>query len=210
MQRGRSTDVLGIDPYPVAQKPLSHVTDMVRGTQACNFSDRPLWNVPQTFNWGWYRKDQAAKERFPTEQEIRSMNWQHIAGGANGLVSYCFHALLRDIPPAEFEAYWGAICRPNEEVRRLIPVLLSVDPAPAVTGAPAELPVRVWSKGGDLYVLACNVLDRPLAATLKIGSGRWKAVAAEVGPKQRMSGPNTLDIDLPALGVSVMRLGAVR
>ena len=199
-------DVLGMDPYPVAQKPVSHVTDMVRETQKCVFADRPLWNVPQTFDWGWYRKDQAAKERFPTEAEIRSMTWQHIAGGANGLVSYAFHNLVRDATPEQFEDYWGRICRPNADVRRLIPVLLSVEPTPAVTGAPADLRVRVWQKDGELYILVCNIRNKPLVSTLTIGSGKWQAAAAEVGPLQKMSSPNSLALDLPALGVTMMRL----
>jgi len=202
-------DVLGLDPYPVTQKPLASVTEMVRGAQACTRSDRPLWNVPQTFDWSWYRKDQAAKERFPTEREIRSMLWQHIAGGANGLVGYSFHCLRRDTTPVEFEDYWGRICRPYAEVRNLVPVLLSVDPAPVAAVMPDDLPLRVWRKDGDLHILVCNVRNEPLRAMVGIASGRWRAVAAEVGPMQTMAAPDTLSVDLDASGVSLMRLKPV-
>ena len=199
-------DVLGMDPYPVAQKPLTHITEFIRGTQREIFSDRPLWNVPQTFNWGWYRKHLADRERFPTEQEMRNMNWQHIALGANGLISYCYHALWRDVKPEEFDSYWKPICRAAEDVKRMIPVLLSADDAPSASGAPEMVPVRTWMKGGDLYVLAVNARAEPETAILALSRGAWKVSGCEVGVGGRMAAPNRLAVDLPPLGISFMRL----
>ena len=199
-------DVLGMDPYPVAQKPLTHITEFVRGTQKAIFGDRPLWNVPQAFNWGWYRKDEAAKERFPTEAELKSMNWQHIACGANGLISYCFHAYWRDVKPAEFDKFFGPVCRAAEEVKRMTPVLLSVDRAPKVDGAPATVPTRTWMYKGELYVLAANARDWPAFVDLEIAEGAWEMVGSEIGPKARMTAPNRFAIDLPALGNAIVRL----
>lgn len=199
-------DVLGMDPYPVAQKPMTHITEFVRGTQKAIFGDRPLWNVPQAFNWGWYRKDDAAKERFPTEAELKSMNWQHIACGANGLVSYCFHAYWRDVKPEEFDKYFGPVCRAAEEVKRMMPVLLSVDKAPTVSGAPVTVPTRTWMHGGDLYVLAANARDWPAFVDLGISEGAWEVVGSEIGPAARMTAPNRLAVDLPALGNVIVRL----
>ena len=199
-------DVLGMDPYPVAQKPLTHITEFIRGTQKAVFSDRPLWNVPQTFNWGWYRKHLADKERFPTEQELKNMNWQHIALGANGLIAYCYHALYRHVKPEDFDTYWKPICNAAAEVKRMIPVLLSVDDAPSVSGAPEMAPVRTWMSGGDLFVLAVNAMDKALKAELKIASGKWEAAKCEVGTEGRMAAPDVLDLDLPPIGVSLMHL----
>ena len=203
-------DVLGMDPYPVAQKPLTHITTFIRGTQKAVFRDRPLWNVPQTFNWAWYRKHLADKERFPTEQEMRNMNWQHIALGANGLISYCYHALYRDVKPEDFDKYWKPICNAAADVKRMMPVLLSVDEAPAVDGAPEMVPVRTWMHDGDLYVLAVNAQNAIQKATLKIASGRWEAAKCEVGTEGRMAAPDALDLELPPLGMSFMRLKAAK
>ena len=199
-------DVLGMDPYPVAQKPLTHITEFIRGTQKAIFSDRPLWNVPQTFNWGWYRKHLADVERFPTEQEMKNMNWQHIALGANGLISYCYHALWRDVKPESFDDYWLPICRAAAEVKRMMPVLLSAEDAPQADGAPEMTPVRTWAKDGDLYVLAVNARASAETANLTISRGSWKAAACEVGVGGRMTAPNRLTVHLPPLGVSFMRL----
>ena len=201
-------DVLGMDPYPVALKPLRHITDMMREVKRCVFSDVALWNVPQTFNWGWYRKNEAAVQHFPTEEEIANMNWQHIAHGANGLVSYCFHGLFRDAKAEERAELWERVCRANEPVKRMIPVLLSVESAPAVTGAPETLPTRVWAKDGALYVLAVNVAGEPLAASLEIaGAAGWTVSSVEVGRAERAEVTGTtLALKLGKDAVALLKL----
>jgi hypothetical protein len=199
-------DVLGMDPYPVAQKPLTRVTDFIRETQKAVFNDRPLWNVPQTFNWAWYRKHHANKERFPTEQEMRNMNWQHIALGANGLISYCYHDLWRRVKPEEFEAHWRPICNAAAEVKKMTPVLLSADEAPEVCGAPETVPVRTWMYNGRLYVLAVNAKAETQQVELVVQSGRWKVASCETGVAGRMVSHDRLSIELPPIGVSFMCL----
>lgn len=204
-------DVLGMDPYPVSKKPVSHVTTFMRETQKAIFGDRPLWNVPQAFNWGWYRKRDAATERFPTEQEFRNMCWQHIALGANGLISYCYHAYYKYVKEQdEFDRYWSMVCKVSAEIRKMIPVMLSVDKAPAVGGAAEMMPVRTWMNDGALYVLAVNPCDKAQEATLDIAEGTWAAAACEVGVPGRMDSGNRLSVTLPPLGVSFMRLSRTK
>jgi hypothetical protein len=137
---------------------------------------------------------------------MRNMNWQHIALGANGLISYCYHALWRDVKPEAFDQYWKPICNAAADVKRMMPVLLSVDDAPAVSGAPEMVPVRTWMSGGELYVLAVNAMDKAQKAELKIASGKWEAAKCEVGTEGRMAAPDVLELDLPPIGVSFMRL----
>ena len=199
-------DVLGMDPYPVAQKPLTHITEFMRGTQKAIFNDRPLWNVPQTFNWAWYRKNAVDKERFPTEREMKNMNWQHIALGANGLISYCYHGLWKYVKPEEFEAHWRPICNAAAEVKKMMPVLLSVDETPKVCGAPDMVPVRTWMHKGCLYILAVNAKNETQQVELAVQNGRWKAGSCEIGVEGRMVSDNRLSIELPPIGVSFMRL----
>ena len=199
-------DVLGMDPYPVAQKPLTHITEFMRGTQKAIFNDRPLWNVPQTFSWAWYRKHLADRERFPTEQELKNMNWQHIALGANGLISYCYHGLWKYVKPEEFESHWRPICNAAAEVKKMMPVLLSVDEAPRVCGAPEMVPVRTWMHKGSLYILAVNAKPETQRVELTVQTGRWKAVSCEIGIAGHMVSHNRLSVELPPIGVSLMRL----
>ena len=88
----------------------------------------------------------------------------------------------------------------------MIPVLLSVDEAPDVCGAPETVPVRVWMHKGCLYVLAVNADGKAQSLELTVKSGRWEAVSCEIGVAGRMSSDNRLSVELPPLGVSFMRL----
>ena len=204
-------DVLGMDPYPIGRKPLKHVTELVRETQKAVFGDVALWNVPQTFDWGWFRKEQGEKGlRFPTEAEIANMNWQHIALGANGLVAYNFHSLKRDCDPKDAPEFWGRICRAFEPVRKMIPVMLSVDPAPGIDNAPEMMPVRTWMKDGELYVLAVNPLAEIQAAKLFVGGGDWTLAGVEVGAAEKAEvAGNRIDLTLAPTGFAMLRLRRV-
>lgn len=173
-------DVLGMDPYPVEDKPVSHVTDMIRGTQTANFGERPLWNVPQVFAWSDYKMEKRGK-RFPTDAELRSMCWQHIACGANGLMGYCYDTMarLRKTDAAEADRRWKAMRKVFGEIKSASDVLLSVEPAPSIAGCPPELAVRMWRKDGRVWLLACNTTASPRKDRLSVGGVE---VVVELGP----------------------------
>jgi hypothetical protein len=88
----------------------------------------------------------------------------------------------------------------------MMPVLLSVDEAPRVNGAPEMVPVRTWMHEGSLYILAVNAIAEKQMVELAIQSGSWKAVSCEIGVAGRMVSDNSLSIELPPIGVSFMRL----
>ena len=201
-------DVLGMDPYPIGRKPLSHVTDLVRETKKAVFNDVALWNVPQTFDWGWFRKDYGEKDlRFPTEAEIANMNWQHIALGANGLIAYNFHSLKRDCDPRLAPEYWRRIRGTFEPIKRLFPVLLSVEPAPAVDNAPEMMSVRTWVKDGKLYVLAVNPLREGMSASLSVSGGNWSFAGVMAGAvKKAAVDGRRIDLELDPVGFAMLRL----
>jgi hypothetical protein len=105
-----------------------------------------------------------------------------------------------------FEENWSALCRAGEEVKRMMPVILSVEDAPSVVGVPDSLVVRTWMYEGFLYIAAAEIDEKPIKAVLKLSRGKWELQGAEIGPEQRMSAPDAVAIDLPALGVSVVKL----
>ena len=198
-------DVLGIDVYPVAQRPLRQVDEKFAVSKVAALGTRAFWNVLQAIDWGWYRKHEAAKERFPTVEELRSMNWQHSAGGANGLISYCVHALLAH--KDTYDDYFGRVAAAAAEVKKMIPVILSVEPTPAVTSSTDDLRVRAWAKDGSLYVLACNLTPSPLKGSVRIADGAWTLAGVEVGPAAAsMSDGKALDFELSPIGVSLVKL----
>ena len=190
-------DVIGTDPYPVPDKPLSMVTDWTRRTDCAYFGFRPMWQVPQAFDWGGYRTENpgSPQNRMPTVDEMRSMSWQCIASGANGLVYYSFTAIQKESHGLPFAKAWADVCKVGAEVRRYIPVLLSVEPAPAVTGAPVAWGVRTWRKDGVTWLLVVNAQDKAGAAELTL-SEEFSESLAEFGPTAEKTKACTVKISL--------------
>ena len=175
-------DVIGTDPYPIPGKPAGLALEWTRTTRDQSYGTRAVWQVPQVFDWGAYRKgDERAKSRAPTLEEMRAMAWQCVAAGANGLVFYSFFDLFKMKDRDPFEKRWADVCKMAEEVKRFVPVLLSAEPAPAVAcEGDSTVEVRAWRKGGEVYLLAVNGGDGPASATVSVAGG-FGSVRAEFG-----------------------------
>ena len=194
-------DILGVDIYPVTGSPLSAVTQGARKTSDAMLGLRPMWHVPQSFDWGLFRDDKpgAPPYRMPTIAEMRSMAWQFIAAGSNGLIFYGFSTIQvpkrKDGTPFSFDKAWADICTVAEEVKQYIPVLLSVEDAPSVTGAPSAWGLRVWRKDGETWLLAGNAQDTAASAELTLSKDFASATPA-FGPAAEKTGPRTLKVSL--------------
>ena len=165
-------DVLGIDPYPVGKGrgKIRRITDMCRVARGATLGARPMWNVPQTFNW-----NRKPGDRYPSYEELRSIFWQHIACGATGLIGYKFESAFapeyseyvkekkRDELMRTDAPNWLNVCRVAAEVATMTNVILSVEAAPKVTVDHEAVACRAWVCHGDLYVLVTNPLREPLA-----------------------------------------------
>ncbi len=165
-KHARTCDVIGSDPYPIG-RPLPKTAMPVVASQWTAETSRqmryarPMWQVPQIFNWANYRKDEQWKKhaRTPSFEEMRSMAWQCIAEGATGLIFYSWFDIKRN-PDVPFDTQWERLQRIAAEIDGLTPILLSVDPAPAaesiVPKRPEGLHVLSKSHGGKLYIFAVN------------------------------------------------------
>lgn len=153
-----SFDVIGTDPYPIPHLPASRALDWTRQTRAATFGRHAVWQVPQIFDWAAYKKGAERDEyRAPTLLEMRSMAWQCIAAGANGLVFYSWFDLWKMNERTPFAERWGEVTTMAEEIARLIPVLLSVDPVPPVSvNCPEDVAKRCWGQGDDTLLLLVN------------------------------------------------------
>lgn len=194
-------DILGADIYPVTTEPLSNVTEGARRTRDAMLGLRPMWHVPQAFDWGLFRDDRpgAPPYRMPTVGEMRSMAWQFIASGANGLVFYGFSTIQmprrKDGTPFSFDRAWADTCAVAGEIRNYIPVLLSVEAPPAVFGAPEQWGVRLWRKDGEVWLLAVNAQDEPSEAELTL-SEDVSVVTPAFGPAAEKTGPGQIKLSL--------------
>ncbi|MBN2295476.1 MAG: carbohydrate binding domain-containing protein [Pirellulales bacterium] len=162
----RTCDVIGTDPYPIGRANPKAALPVVAGQWTAETSRqmsyaRPLWQVPQIFNWANYWKDKklVQQPRTPSFDEMRSMAWQCIAEGATGLIFYSWYDIKRN-PDVPFDTQWDRVKRIAAEIDSLAPILLSIEPAPGVgdmvAGRLDGLLLLSKHRGGKDYVFAVN------------------------------------------------------
>ena len=201
-------DVLGIDPYPVPRAPVSRVTESSREAVDGMFDTKAMWNIPQTFAWGWLGRRENMGQRAPTKLEMANMFWQMIAGGANGLVGYSYSQISdnREDPDDKAAPYFAKICAAAAEVRAYERVLLADGDPPALSVSDDRLVCRAWREAdGRTYVLAVNSSDRKVKASVSLSESFSDVVNPEFGPGPVLDG-SRLSYDLPALGYVIVRL----
>ena len=148
-----TVDVLGMDPYPLfnmaLQTPLTLVGDWTRAAVDATHGSRPVWMVLQFFQ-GW------SKDRWPTEEELRTMSLMAITEGARGLFYWSFGTRALAWAPADKrEEYWQRAVHVTKEIKSLEPALLAPD-APDAVQAVSDPAVR-WrarAAGGKWFVFA--------------------------------------------------------
>ncbi|HEO70244.1 MAG TPA: hypothetical protein ENN80_03210, partial [Candidatus Hydrogenedentes bacterium] len=162
-------DVIGTDPYPIPSKPVGMAAEWTRKTRDAVMGARPVWQVPQVFSWANYKKTEAEKNecRPPTFDEMRSMIWQCIAEGANGIVCYSWFDIRRD-KVRTFDETWPLVKRIAAEVAGVIPALLSIEETPEVACEAGDwLSWTVKQRGDTTYLIAVNADREPHEAILR-------------------------------------------
>ena len=196
-------DILGIDPYPIEKKHLDHNMLMVRTACQEAASIRiPFMMVPQAFNWGAYRKNDAfSTYAYPTEEEIRSMT---LLAAIYGCKWFCFYSytgimeLQEKHDPGSSKEFWPRVTATAKLLRQLEPWLLSLEKAPNVTvenKTSSIVDARAFSSNGKLRILitgcgpgkAKAVITIPKHQNLKSRFGNTKALG---GGKYLFNGNN--------------------
>jgi hypothetical protein len=174
-----TTDVMGVDPYPIPQSPVSKVSDWMEWSNEATGGRMPTWLVPQAF--AWYQHNPRGSDRgrvpseedlrigrAPTREESRCMTYLALAHGAKGLVYWCYYN-MRVLP--QYEEMWGWMKAIGEEVKALSPVLLSPEDLGPVSTQPETLALhtKLRRHEGRLYLIAVNAGNEPLDMILDLG-----------------------------------------
>ena len=125
----KTSDFLGLDPYPVTGKEdqdIAKVYNTILDARKKN-PGRPVYPVLQGFHY--YNRGDL---RQPTEEEFRNMTFQAIIAGACMLDVYGFYHLYTylDRERFDFEEVWNSYMNVFKEVKFFEPTLLSIEPAP--------------------------------------------------------------------------------
>lgn len=210
-----TTDVMGVDPYPVPKSPLTVVSDWMDASNAAVGARKPTWLVPQAFAWYQYKPQGSNRARKPTDAELktgraptydeeRCMTYLALAHGARGLIYYCYYD-LRVLP--QYAEMWAGLKKIAAEVKHLSPVLLAPDEPGKLAILPADAPVhtRLKRHDGSLYLIAVNPADKPCTVTFQL---KHAAERAEVLFEQRdlVIADGRLEDTFPALGVHVYKM----
>lgn len=161
-----TTDVMGVDPYPVPVSPLAVVGDDTDHSNAASGHRKPTWVVPQGFAWYQFNSSNPDRGHIPTEEELRTgrapnyeesrcMAYMALANGAKGLVYFSYYN-LRVLP--NYDELWMGFKKIAREVEILSPVLLSPEDFGAVScsSSGAKIYTKLKNCDGQLYLIAVN------------------------------------------------------
>ena len=210
-----AADVFGVDPYPVG----GHATNMFfcsTWAEQCRtgtFGFRPMWHVPQYFDWYWYPEGRSRPYpvRCPTREEMSNMTWQGIAAGANGICGYTFGVFqergMRAHPERkeECDRLWKDICAVAHEVKKMESVLLGDDIELPFSDLPKDLVARAYRLKGVDYLLIVNRDRNHVVADLTLSKPGCCDLSTQCGKGVSLVG-GKLHVDFEGLGYAFVRL----
>ena len=199
-------DVIWTDPYPIPSGPVTVVADQ---TSACAkaIEGKPLWVVPQAFDWSVWHTGKVNQVHRPTPEEERCMTYLALVHGAKGII-YWAHTgsryYIHDYPE-----HWAAVKKIAGELSYLSPILLTPDSKRKVTIEGGSIDWMVKKLGGSTYVFAVNRETKDCHVTLALpGIGGSKAEALFEGRSISMDRESWTD-DFKPLEVHVYKLNAL-
>jgi len=160
LQEAHTTDIVGMDSYPIDNLPITVVGDVA---DAALQTDKPLWLVPQIFNWKDYPGDfRWATGRPPTKEEMRAMTYLATNHGAKGLIYYSYFNIRDD---ADYDTRWPQIKEIASEIDQLRPVLLSIDQTKDkyIVCNNDQIDIKLMREGATYYLFAVNTKEEAIS-----------------------------------------------
>ncbi len=161
IQEAHTTDIVGVDPYPIDNNPITLVSRMA---DAANKAGKPLWLVPQIFAWSDYRGDKAGRDRTgrpPTKAEMRAMTYLAVNHGAKGLIYYSYFNIRDD---KDYKTRWQQIKEIVGEIDSLRPVILSTQKTNKsdIICDNRNIDFKLMREGNTYYLFAVNTKKKTI------------------------------------------------
>ena len=179
IEEAGTTDVVGVDSYPIDNLPITSVSDVADKAMA---SGKPLWLVPQIFDWRDGRGDVAGRDltgRPPTREDVRAMTYLAVNHGAKGLIYYSYCNIVAN---ADYDTRWPEIKEIAGEIQVLRPVFLSIYQTDEndISCNSNDIDLKLMWEGNKYYLFAINtkappkiIMDNPHATY----AGHWPSVS---------------------------------
>ncbi|EMS14700.1 carbohydrate binding domain containing protein [Entamoeba histolytica HM-3:IMSS] len=160
-------DCFGLDVYPVQnEEPLYAVWLVAERGRKGVANGQGLWNIIQIFDWTVYKKP---NEEPPTEQQIRQMTYQTIAGGSMGIIYYDFTDLHKMNSKTSFDKQWNSVKKIAQELKdKYVDIIYSIDIPNENYNLPEQghdVGTRIWKKDNSDYILIVNNQNKEITYT---------------------------------------------
>ncbi|MGC8668116.1 MAG: hypothetical protein ACP5VE_08390 [Chthonomonadales bacterium] len=190
-----TTDVMGVDPYPIPDQPISRVAEW---TDKAVATGMPVWVIPQIFDWSQYRRDATAAP--PTYEEMRNMMWQALTHGANGLICYSYFDIERG---KNSEQRWADVTRLAKELNRCAPWFLAGGRAQLTQIG--DVSAGLWRRDKRALLAIVNLARHKASISLPFPKG-FRSAASLDGSAAPTLGGGVLAVDLDPLEVRLYEL----
>jgi hypothetical protein len=175
----KGADIASFDIYPVTAEPpvKGNIWYVGKGTQRLR-----QWTDKKQRVWACIEATRISNPDVkPTPAQTKSIVWQAIVHGAQGLVyfSHQFAPTFVEAGILADEEMSSGVKAINEQVRQLAPVLNSPDVTGTVTVAGGPVDVLVKRRGKEMYLFAVSMTDKPSEAKFSLPSGKRAEVLGE-------------------------------
>ena len=199
-------DVMGTDPYPIGHYPISTAWKWADAARRSTLGMRPLWQVPQIFDWAAFRKTPIKTDRMPTREEMANMLWQNIAAGANGLVCYSYTYMLQS-PTTPSDKAKADVRAALQTVKDSFDVLLSDGTPPRFSLTADDVVARTWRQGPRVYLLAVNTSRNKATARVTMsGIGALGSIRTRMGDGDARVDGRDVVFSLPPIGFALVEI----
>ena len=169
---GPTGDFMMIDPYPIVDNSSQSMSKIRRSYEMQENEGRMgVWWVPQTFNWGIYRRtENYSNFRYPTEEDMRAQALLALNFRVRGVIFYAYESIRRHEPFEAGSSKWfGA------QVKRIVQLVKSLEPFFLAEEAPKQ--VKLTSSGQSKVEAKLHTADgRSIVVITSDGPGVGQAV----------------------------------
>jgi len=198
---GPTGDFMMIDPYPIVDENSQSMSRIRLSFEKQQRESRMgVWWVPQTFNWGIYRRTEKYSDfRYPTEEDMRAQLLLALNFRARGIIFYAYESIRRHdkFDPGASKWFGAQVKRICLLAKELTPFFLADEkptPVKLESTGKSKVEAKLHSVGGKTIVVVTSDGPGEGIAVLDVGrdglKSRFGKTKALGGGKYEFRGMN--------------------